>query len=148
MNIYISLPLRKINVNMDNKQIKSKILDRANEICYERFSTSLYNICGLDVNDAGYIKEVLLSDSLSDIKNMGVGTFISNIPVLAQLLNSNPLFGSKDRALRQLYDNRIMISLIEKIDSLIKKHDMSDENAVVESIASEIVEEAIYLAKY
>lgn len=134
---------------MDKKQIKSKILDKANEICYERFSTSMYNICGLDVNDAGYIKEVLLSESLSDIKTMGVGTFISSIPALAQLLNSNPFFGSKDRALRQLYDNRIMmISLMEKMDSLIEKHDMSDENAAVEIIASEIVEEAIYLAKY
>jgi hypothetical protein len=34
------------------------------------------------------------------------------------------------------------------MDSLIEKHDMSDENAAVEIIASEIVEEAIYLAKY
>ena len=134
---------------MDNRQLKNKILDRANEICYERFSTSLYNICGLDVNDAGYIKEVLLSDSLSEIKSMGVGTFISSIPILTRMLSSNPFFGSKDRALRQLYDNRIMmISLMEKMDSLIEKHDMSDENAAVEIIASEIVEEAIYLAKY
>lgn len=133
---------------MDNKEIKSKILDRANEICYERFSTSIYNICGLDINDAGYIKEVLLGDSLSEIKTMGVGTFISSIPILARVLSSNPLFGSKDRALRQLYDNRIMISLMEKMDSLIEKYDMSDENAGVESVASAIVEEAIYLAKY
>lgn len=133
---------------MDKKQIKSKILDKANEICYERFSTSMYNICGLDVNDAGYIKEVLLSESLSDIKTMGVGTFISNIPVLAQLLNSNPFFGSKDRALRQLYDNRTLIGIMEKIDSIIEKHNGSDENTLVESVASEIAEEAIYLAKY
>lgn len=133
---------------MDNRQLKNKILDRANEICYERFSTSLYNICGLDVNDAGYIKEVLLSDSLSEIKSMGVGTFISSIPILTQMLSSNPFFGSKDRALRQLYDNRTLIGIMEKIDSIIEKHNGSDENTLVESIASEIAEEAIYLAKY
>jgi hypothetical protein len=133
---------------MDNRQLKNKILDRANEICYERFSTSLYNICGLDVNDAGYIKEVLLSDSLSEIKSMGVGTFISSIPILTQMLSSNPFFGSKDRALRQLYDNRTLIGIMEKIDSIIEKHNGSDENTLVESVASEIAEEAIYLAKY
>lgn len=133
---------------MDNRQIKNKILDRANEICYERFSTSLYNICGLDVNDAGYIKEVLLSDSLSEIKSMGVGTFISSIPILTRMLSSNPFFGSKDRALRQLYDNRTLIGIMEKIDSIIEKHNGSDENTLVESVASEIAEEAIYLAKY
>ena len=123
---------------MDNRQLKNKILDRANEICYERFSTSLYNICGLDVNDAGYIKEVLLSDSLSEIKSMGVGTFISSIPILTQMLSSNPFFGSKDRALRQLYDNRTLIGIMEKIDSIIEKHNGSDENTLVESVASEI----------
>lgn len=133
---------------MDDKQLKSKILDRANEICYERFSTSLYNICGLDVNDAGYIKEVLLGDSLADIKTMGVGTFISSIPILARMLSNNPIYGSKDRALRQLYDNRILISIMEKIDSLIEKHNGSNENTIVERVASEITEEAIYLAKY
>ena len=133
---------------MDNRQLKNKILDRANEICYERFSTSLYNICGLDVNDAGYIKEVLLSDSLSEIKSMGVGTFISSIPILTQMLSSNPFFGSKDRALRQLYDNRTLIGIMEKIASIIEKHNGSDENTLVESVASEIAEEAIYLAKY
>lgn len=133
---------------MDNRQLKNKILDRANEICYERFSTSLYNICGLDVNDAGYIKEVLLSDSLSEIKSMGVGTFISSIPILTQMLSSNPFFGSKDRALRQLYDNRTLIGIMGKIDSIIEKHNGSDENTLVESVASEIAEEAIYLAKY
>lgn len=133
---------------MDNRQLKNKILDRANEICYERFSTSLYNICGLDVNDAGYIKEVLLSDSLSEIKSMGVGTFISSIPILTQMLSSNPFFGSKDRALRQLYDNRTLIGIMEKIDSIIEKHNGSDENTLVENVASEIAEEAIYLAKY
>ena len=133
---------------MDNRQLKNKILDRANEICYERFSTSLYNICGLDVNDAGYIKEVLLSDSLSEIKSLGVGTFISRIPILTRMLSSNPFFGSKDRALRQLYDNRTLIGIMGKIDSIIEKHNGSDENTLVESVASEIAEEAIYLAKY
>lgn len=91
---------------------KHKILDRANTICYERFNTSIYDICGLDANDEGYIREILINGPISDILTMNIGVFISNIPLLSQRIITNNTFGNKERALRQLYDNRIIITLM------------------------------------
>lgn len=133
---------------MNNRELKNKILDKTNEICYECFSTSLYNICGLDVNDAGYIKEILLGDTLAEIKTMGVGTFISSIPMLSRLLADNPIFGNKDRAFRQLYDNRIIIDLMEKAELLIENKKNIDVSSMVEDVSAELAEYAIYLAGY
>lgn len=127
---------------------KHKILDRANTICYERFNTSIYDICGLDANDEGYIREILINGPISDILTMNIGVFISNIPLLSQRLITNNTFGNKERALRQLYDNRIIITLMSQIDESLSKSENSDMPCLIDDIANAIVEKAIYLANY
>ena len=127
---------------------KHKILDRANTICYERFNTSIYDICGLDANDEGYIREILINGPISDILTMNIGVFISNIPLLSQRIITNNTFGNKERALRQLYDNRIIITLMSQIDESLSKSENSDMPCLIDDIANAIVEKAIYLANY
>lgn len=132
----------------DKSLQKHKILDRANTICYERFNTSIYDICGLDANDEGYIREILINGPISDILTMNIGVFISNIPLLSQRLITNNTFGNKERALRQLYDNRIIITLMSQIDESLSKSENSDMPCLIDDIANAIVEKAIYLANY
>lgn len=151
-NRIMTLTLRKIiRIDMnktDRSLLKRKILDKANGICYERFNTSIYDICGLDVNDEGYIREILINGPISDILTMNIGVFISNIPLLSQRLITNNAFGNKERALRQLYDNRIIITLMSYIDERLSKSENSDKPCIIDDIANVIVEKAIYLANY
>ena len=148
----MTLTLRKI-IRVDMKKsnrtlLKLKILDRANDICYARFNTSIYDICGLDANDEGYIREILINGPISDIMTMNIGVFISNIPLLSQRVITNYAFGNKERALRQLYDNRIIITLMSHIDESLSKSEHGDEPCLIDDIANAIVERAIYLADY
>ena len=132
---------------MENKQVKEKILDKTNDICYERYGISLYEICDLQENDAGYIKEILFNGIISTIKTMGMAMFIGSLPVLYQSLISHQLIGSKDRALRQLFDNNIIVKLLDKMDSLIKQEsEISDES--IENISQKVADEAIRLANF
>lgn len=132
---------------MESAQVKEKILDKTNDICYQRYGISLYEICDLQENDAGYIKEILLSGAISTIKAMGVAMFISSIPFLSQSLISHQLRGNKDRALRQLFDNTIVVKLLDKIDSLINQEsDINDES--IENISQKVADEAIRLANF
>lgn len=133
---------------MENrKEIRQKILDATNDICIERYSTSLYEICGINESDAEAVKELLTSNSLHEIKSMGVSTFIASIPRLADLLISSISYRSKDRALRRLYDSKTIMSIIDKLNTLIDKNGSSINETEINTIADKLANYAIVLAE-
>lgn len=133
---------------MENrKEIKQKILDATNAICIERYGISLYEICGINESDADAVKGLLISNSIQEIKSMGVSTFIASIPRLADSLINSISYRSKDRALRRLYDSKTILSIIDKLNTLIDKDATSVNETEVHTIADKLAQYAIDLAE-
>lgn len=136
----------KLNAMSINKEIKDKILDKANEICNERYGTSLYEACGLHDNDAGCIREFLTTGILGMVKCFGVGAFMTNLASFSCMLPAASS-GNKDRALRRLYDNKVVKILVDRMETYMECSTETDDDQAISAIAAQIAEDAMELSE-
>ena len=107
-----------------------QVLLLANKQCKERYSSSIYRLCGMDENNENILIELMAMDKLGPLLEQGSLAFLRIIPSLGWTISAAMLGSANsiqtEKLIKKVYEN----PLLYKACSTIKEKYRNNDNNV------------------
>ena len=86
-----------------------QVLDLANKKCNERYSSSLYRLCGMDEKNEIVFKELISRDEFAPLLSRGSLAFLRLIPSLGWTISASLMGATNslqaEKVMKEIYEN-------------------------------------------
>ena len=114
----------------------SDVIDRANELALEKYSSSIYKLSGLEEDESQMIKHIIAGPDMSSILSLGAMSFLK-ILAFPALLPVEIIKSVGKSTLRQLYSNSSLYVAAKRIQN---RYEASGN---IEDAANELLESIV-----